>query len=318
MNYLIISLSLILLLTNCNAQNEVNTSTQEVRLLNGFKIENPTVPIDEIYQGTPQRDNIPAIQNPKYVAAANADFMQPSDNVIGININNDIKAYSIKILTWHEIVNDIVGGKPVVISYCPLCNSVYVFSRQIGDSTFTFGVSGLLYNSNVVMYDHQTKSLWSQVKAEAISGAMTGAEMPQIAATATTWQDWILQHPNTEVLSKDTGYERDYDRSPYGDYVASREIMFPVQQTSDRYHPKTLVAGIEIEGAYKAYPFPELKKARSYPIKDEFKGEKLRIRFDEKANKVTITRGDGTEVLVNQMYWFAWYAFHPETAVFEM
>ncbi|MFD2515819.1 DUF3179 domain-containing protein [Pontibacter locisalis] len=320
MRYLVLSV-LVLLLTGCNAQNnaqnKVKNDSQEVRVLNGFEIIDPTVLIGEIYEGTPNRDNIPAISNPEYVTAANADFMNPSDEVIGISINQDVKAYPIKILTWHEIVNDVVGGKPVVISYCPLCNSAYVFSREINDSLLTFGVSGLLYNSNVVMYDHQTESLWSQVKAEAISGKMKGAELPQVAATSTTWEGWLSQHPDTEVLSTNTGYNRDYNRSPYGDYTGSKEIMFPVQETSDRYHPKTLVAGIEIDGAYKAYPFPELRKAASDTVKDTYKGQELSIRFDEKANSVTVKQENGEKVIVNQMYWFAWYAFHPETAVFE-
>ena len=310
---------IILLLMGCNTQNSsIKQSPQEVRLMNGFEIKDPTVPIQEIYEGTPNRDNIPAISNPKFVTASEAGFMSPDDPVIGVKINQEFRAYPIKILTWHELVNDEVGGKPIVVSYCPLCHSAYVFSRQIKDKTYTFGVSGLLFNSNVIMYDHQTESLWSQVMAEAISGYLKGTELPQVAATATTWQGWLAKHPGSKVLSTDTGYRRDYSRSPYGDYAISRDLMFPVQVTSDRYHPKALVAGIEVNGKYKAYPFPELKKSKSETIKDTFEGQELTIRYDDKGQSVQITKADGDEVAVNQLYWFAWYAFHPETAVFEI
>lgn len=144
--------------------------------------------------------------------------MSPGDKVIGLKINNDVKAYPIKIMTWHEVVNDVIGGKPVVISYCPLCHSAYIFSREIKGKTLTFAVSGLLYNSNVVMYDRQTETLWSQVKSEAIAGEMKGTKLPQVDATSTTWEDWISEHTDTEVLSTNTGYDRNYEQSPYGGF----------------------------------------------------------------------------------------------------
>ncbi len=317
MRFLIL-ISFVFSFAACKGQTEGKLASSDSRVINGFEIVDPTVPINEIYQGTPTRDAIPSIDDPKYLKAENADFMNPQDKIIGLKINNDIKAFPIKILTWHEIVNDVVGGMKVVISYCPLCDSAYVFEREINGKTYTFGVSGLLYNSNVVMYDHQTETLWSQVKSEAISGELKGTKLPQVDATSTTWGDWVAKHPSTEVLSKETGHNRNYEESPYGTYSEDRDIMFPVDNTSDRYHPKDFVAGIEIDGNFKAYPFPELRKAGTDELSDQFMGKDLTIHFNEQAEQVTIEAKDGTTVPVNRMYWFAWYAFHPNTEVFTL
>ena len=293
-------------------------SEAQQKMLNGFRIDNPTVPIEEIRVGNPKRDGIPAIDNPKFLSVQNAGFMSADEQVIGVEINGEAKAYPLKILTWHEIVNDSLGGEPIVVSYCPLCRSAYVFDRKVKGQVLTFGVSGLLYNSNVIMYDRQTESLWSQVATEAIDGELRGAELQQVAtATSTTWEQWQSQHPDTRVLSRNTGYRRNYERSPYGDYDSSRDIMFPVTERSDRFHPKTLVAGVEVDGNFKAYPLPELKQVKGSRLQDEFAGKKLIVRWNTESQSVQVSDIQGRTIPVNVLYWFAWYAFHPETEVFE-
>jgi len=292
-------------------------SEAQQKVLNGFRIQKPTVPAEEIRVGNPRRDGIPAIDRAQFITAEEVDFLSPDDPVIGVEINGEAKAYPLKILTWHEIVNDSLGGRAVVITYCPLCRSAYVFDRQVGEQVLDFGVSGLLYNSNVIMYDRQTESLWSQMAEEAIDGQMREARLRQIAAaTSTSWQQWLSQHPDTQVLSKNTGYRRNYERSPYGDYAQSRDIMFPMTAASDRFNPKTLVAGIEVNGRFKAYPLPELEKAGENPMQDEFAGKILIVRFDEEARSVRVTDRRSNPIPTNVLYWFAWYAFHPDTEVF--
>ena len=297
-----------LIVTSCSSQKKV---------LNGFEIEEPTVPADEILVGNPARDGIPAIDDPQYIESTKAGYLSADDKVIGVHFNGVARAYPLKILTWHELVNADVGGQSVVISYCPLCHSAYVFSREIKGQKLTFGVSGLLYNNNVIMFDRQTESLWSQMETEAINGPMKGTELEQLPASSTTWSDWRSRHPETKVLSKDTGYNRNYERSPYGNYSENREIMFPVTDSSDRFHPKALIAGVEIDGSFKAYPLSELKKSEKSVLHDTFKGKKLTIRYDKAAGAVRVTDEQGNVIPSNTLYWFAWYAFHPETAVYE-
>lgn len=291
-------------------------SQAQKKVLNGFVIENPIVPIDEIRVGNPQRDGIPALDSPRFVSAPAADYLSADDPVVGVVLNGQATAYPLKILTWHELVNDQVGNRAILVSYCPLCRSAYVFDREIGQRTFTFGVSGLLYNSNVLMYDRQTESLWSQVATEAVSGPLRGTELAQLSATTTRWQTWQSEHPDTRVLSTRTGYARDYQRSPYGDYASSPELMFPVTETSDRFHPKALVAGVAVDGAYKAYPFSVLEQLPNNYLQDILGSKVLTLRVDKLAQSVEVADQNGRSVPVNVLYWFTWYAFHLETLVY--
>jgi len=158
-------------------------------------------------------------------------------------------------MDYQEIVNDQFNGKPVVITYCPLCGSGVSFDADIDGQKRTFGVSGLLYNSDVLLYDRETESLWSQIMFEAISGPSKGTLLIPIITTTTTWKKWKALHPDTKVLSTQTGHSRNYDRSPYGNYNQERGLYFPVKNQSDKYHPKEWVIGIKIGNKYKAYPF---------------------------------------------------------------
>lgn len=290
-------------------------SQAQEKTLNGFAIENPAVPIDEIRVGNPRRDGIPALDSPRFVSALAVD-LSADDPVVGIVLNGQAKAYPLKILTWHELVNDRVGQQAILVSYCPLCRSAYVFAREVDQRVLTFGVSGLLYNSNVLMYDRQTESLWSQVATEAISGPLQGTELTQLLATTTRWQTWRSEHPDTRVLSTRTGYARDYQRSPYDDYASSPTLMFPVAQTSDRFPPKALVAGVAVNGAYKAYPFSVLEQLPASYLRDTLGGEVLTLRVDKLARSVEVTDQAGRSVAANVLYWFTWYAFHPATQVY--
>lgn len=307
---------LLTLSTSC-AQGQAGPQEDQVRrVVHGFVIEDPSIPPAEIHVGTRGRDVIPAIDEPRYTAGTEADFMIDEELVMGLQIGGEARAYPFSILNWHELVNDVVGEQPVVVSYCPLCRSGYVFSRVVGDSTLTFGVSGLLYNSNVLLYDRETESLWSQIEAEAVSGPLQGAELEQMYATTTTWADWLRTHPDTEVLNRNTGYRRDYTRSPYGDYSRDRALMFPVDATDSAFHFKAIVAGIEVGGKYKAYPIPVLEKAGTDTFTDTFNGQELVISYDDATGAVTVKTAAGEPVIVNQLYWFAWYAHHPETEVY--
>jgi len=282
---------------------------------NGFNLKESKIDANLIHQGGPPKDGIPALTNPKFIAANKVDFLYKKDKVIGISINGDHRAYPIKILNYHEIVNDKVGDKPVVISYCPLCGSGFVFSAIFEDKILNFGVSGLLYNSDVLMYDKQTNSLWSQLMMEAISGSMKGSKLNFIESENTNWAGWLAQHPDTKVLSTKTGHTRNYQNNPYAGYTRTGTLYFPVTHESELLPGKKQVLGIEVDGQYKAYSFSDLHKAGTM-LEDSFNGVDFTISFDSPNRSAKIIKSSQPFIYLTT-YWFAWYAFHPETELYE-
>jgi hypothetical protein len=282
-------------------------------VLTGFDLSRHSIDPGEILSGGPPKDGIPAIVKPHFVSAAEAKFLQPSDIVVGIASDGVAKAYPLRILNWHEVVNDEVGGEPVAVTYCPLTASAIVFDRRLKGEILTFGVSGLLYQSNVLIYDRQTESLWSQLEEEAVAGPMTGRNLRALPAVTTTWADWRLRHPDTLVLSPDTGHRRDYGRDPYAAYRASPEPMFPVRHVDERLAPKEMIFGVRHGGVAKAYP---LRLLESHPrLEDRIGDHLVRIELDRDSGRVSAVSDRGQPVPGVVAYWFAWAAFHPETEV---
>lgn len=284
---------------------------------NGFDLTNSLIPADQILQGGPPRDGIPSIDKPKFVAARSANFLKPGDRVIGITYNGESRAYPINILNWHEIVNDSIRGKAVSVTYCPLCGTGLVYEGSVNGRALTLGVSGLLYNSDVLLYDRETQTLWSQILSKAINGPLSGQKLTMISSSQTSWAKWLKQHPNTKVLSTDTGFNRDYTRSPYGNYDNNTETYFPVNAQSRQYHPKERVMGITINGKHKAYPFAELAKLGTTRFQDQFQGQQLTLEIDVPNRDGKVLDANGKPVDLVNGFWFAWYAFHPDTTVFK-
>jgi hypothetical protein len=180
----------------------------------------------------------------------------------------------------------------------------------------SFGVSGLLYNSDMLLYDRDTESLWSQIKMQAISGQHKGKRLQPIALEHTTWADWRQRHPKTLVLSEDTGFSRDYRRSPYGDYATNHSIYFPVEFAAKGYHPKEPVLGVKMGHTVKAYPFTELAKS-SGRLSDSLGGERITIEYDSDNQTARAMDVEGSVIPTVIAFWFAWYAFHPDTEIFK-
>lgn len=283
---------------------------------NGFDLSDASVPPNQIMQGGPPRDGIPSIDKPKFLAADDAQFLRDKDRILGVIRNGIAKAYPIRILDYHEIVNDHFGDEAIIVSYCPLCYTGMVFSAQAAGNELTFGVSGLLYNSDVLLYDRKTGSLWSQVLSKAITGTLKGVKLTSLPASHTTWRDWSARHPDTLVLSTDTGYRRDYRRTPYIDYARSSRLMFPVENKNTEYRNKSLVLGITIDDKTKAYPFEELKKNGLEKFEDVVNGKAITIEWFESEDYAHILDNNGRELPSVIAYWFAWYAFYPETEIF--
>lgn len=285
-------------------------------LATSFDLTKHSVPLDQIVDGGPGKDGIPALLTPRFVSAAEGTFLQDDDRVLGLTQGVEAKAYPIKILNWHEIVNDVVGGKPVVVTYCPLCGTGIAFDANVRGGPHTFGMSGLLYQSDLLMYDHQTDSLWSQIGMHAVAGPLTGQRLTPVFLEHTTWAEWRAAYPSTLVLSTRTGSLRNYDRDPYTGYAESGELFFDTTHVDPRYHPKEWVVGIEHKGVVKAYPFSELKKGES-PLTDELGGDTVTIQVNHRARSVSVTDTGGRPIPSVTAFWFAWYAFHPDTQVFK-
>ncbi|MBI2649710.1 DUF3179 domain-containing protein [Candidatus Woesearchaeota archaeon] len=270
----------------------------------------------KLLSGGPPKDGIPSIDKPRFISVEDANkFVRDDELVLGINLNGDKRAYPFQILVWHEIVNDVVNGKPVAITYCPLCGTGIAYERTISNQPVEFGDSGLLYNSDLVMYDRKTDTLWDQVTGRAIVGELIGMRLKQMPIDTLTWSDWKKLHPDTKVLSRETGFIRSYGRTPYGDYDTSRSIYFPVENEDLKLHPKEVIFGVEINGKFKAYTEEDLKKLGK--IEDTFNGVAL-IAERSDAGIVTIKNKDANEDIIPvRSFWFAWFAFHPDTELYK-
>ncbi len=289
----------------------------QVRQGNGFDLQTVIVPRAEIRSGGPGKDGIPAISSPKFLSTSDANYLQPSDKVIGVEIDNDARAYPIRILNYHEIVNDRISEQPIAVTYCPLCDSSVVFDRRTPVGEREFGVSGLLFNSNVLLYDRTrgAESLWSQLMTTGISGAAANKSLTMIPFEVTTWQDWSNRNPNTKVLSSETGYRRDYRNSPYGAYFQNQQLMFPVNNRDNRLPPKTPVLAVWTKDQFKAYPLKEFSSENS-TLEDTIGGVPISLEFNAESSSLRVVKAR-KDVQWMYTFWFAWYAFHPDTLLYK-
>ncbi len=310
------------------------------------------IPLNLIRDGGPPKDGIPSIDDPVFADVAESQFMSDSDTVIGVYVQGEAKAYPLFILVWHEIVNDRVGDVPVSVTYCPLCYTSQVFERVVDGQEVEFGTSGKLYNSNLLMYDRLTDSYWSQALGLAVTGDLSGRSLNLIPFDIISWGDWKLLHPDTLVLTTDTGHVRSYATDPYADYYSEPRIMFPVAHDDDRMHPKEVVVGISQSDVHKAYRqddiesknvvndnvgnvsvllvslFPDNSRVFDREVGDEvlefiYLDNKI---FDSETNSEWDYEGlavsghyEGTNLVrmaIEPGFWFEWVAFHPDTLVF--
>ncbi len=281
---------------------------------NGFDLSAATVPMDEIRQGGPPRDGIPSIDEPRFLSASAAK-LAPGVRVLGVSVGDVAKAYPIGILNWHEIVNDRFGDQRIVVTFCPLCGTGMAFDARVAGEERTFGVSGLLYNSDVLLYDRESESLWSQIAKRAVSGTLKGEQLNPVVTSHTTWADWQRRYPDTVVLSEHTGHVRDYGRDPYRGYESSRDVYFPVARTDPRYHPKERVIGLELNGQVKAYPFVELAGGTGR-LADRIGDQPVIVEFDAEQRTGRVLNRQGVELPTVIAFWFAWFTFHPQGEVY--
>lgn len=291
---------------------ESASSSRETVVTDGVR---HSIPLDEILSGGPGKDGIPSIDNPKFISVAQASFLSDADSGLGLTVSGESRFYPYRILVWHEIVNDTIAGEPVLVTYCPLCATGIVFDRRIDGEVQEFGVSGRLWQSNLLMYNRakseSDESLWSQVLGEAVLGVHTGKKLTVVRSDVVRFGDWKKAHPDTKVLSQDTGAIRSYGRDPYGDYYTSESVSFGASFSDTRLHPKALVHGIEIGGKHKAYHDDVLKGT----VADTFAGKSIVVtRTDTGELRFT---ADGEPLASVPGFWFSWLAVHPKTELFK-
>ncbi len=208
----------------------------------------PLVDPAEIISGGPPPDGIPPLDKPVFLPAGAVDDLGDREPVLALELGGEARAYPISIMIWHEIVNDTVGGVPVSVTYCPLCNTAVAFDRRVGDRVLSFGTSGSLYQSALVMYDRQTESLWSHFTGQAIAGFLTGTGLDQFPVATVAWGDWLAAHPDGLVLSQDTGFDRNYGTNPYPGYddVDNPPFLFD-GEVDGALAAKTRVVGVGLD-----------------------------------------------------------------------
>lgn len=282
-----------------------------------YNLAGLTIPKEQIHTLLP-RDAIPALTDPKTEPADQVRWLPGNARIIEIVVGDDVLGVPLRILDWHEIVNVTVGGEPIAATYCPLCDSATVFSRKVDDTSsgrtavLEFGVSGALYNSNVLMYDKRDKGLWSQLGMRAVSGPLAGTALEMLPIRLVTFAAFREAHPGAKIVSRDTGHRRDYARSPYQEYFKDDSLMVPVAGVGDALPRKTLGVGIAGGDGEDAW-------AWFVPVQRIGDGRTL----DTPAGKVTLGRNEAgvytqaapAGVRTAQTFYYAWSAFYPQTRI---
>ncbi len=266
----------------------------------GNTTTNWLIPVGAVLDGGPGKDGIPALLDPEFVNPSEINYITDDDLVIGYKFGDEIKAYPHAILDWHEIANDGISNNLYSIIYCPLTGTSMNWSRQIGGTSSTFGVSGLLYNSNIIPYDRSSDSNWSQMRYDCVNGPLIGEVVTFFHVVETTWGTWKKMYPDTKVMSTNTGFSRNYNRYPYttanGDYRFDEFLLFPIENVDSRLPRKERVLGIIIEDAVRAYRFEEFKDGPGV-IEDVLSGEKIVVIGSKPDNYMVAFITENDEIL---------------------
>ncbi|MGH8682758.1 MAG: DUF3179 domain-containing protein, partial [Burkholderiales bacterium] len=249
-----------------------------------------SVRIEEVQWGGVPVDGIPALVNPRMLPAREATWLADRDGVFGVSIGNDHRAYPLRILDWHEMANDVVGGKPVALAYCTLCGSGVLYDATAAGRRFEFGSSGFLFRSNKLMYDRQTRTLWNHMTGEPVIGTLVGSgiRLERLPVVVTSWGEWKREHPDTKVADINTGHNRPYNAgAAYGAYFASPGTMFPVWQKSRALPEKARVFTLVRDGQAKAYALEALDSAGGV-FNDTFAGKPLVVHYREAVGRVPL------------------------------
>ena len=273
---------------------------------------------ENIVSGGPPPDGIPPIEDPDYISIEEADdFLVDEDAVFLAELGEEIYVFPQSIMVWHEIVNEEINGEKLSITYCPLTGSAIGYYGDFSGGNTDFGTSGKLVNSNLIMYDRQTESYWSQILGQAISGPLAGKKLDRFQLTWTSWINIKTEYEKANILSNKTGFNRDYSRDPYGayhtdqsgNYYTNENLYFNVLSADDSLDKKDVV----IAGEYKGEHFAVEKElvVQEKELNFEIAEEKLTAVYEPELDTVRIRKND-EELVVYDVMWFGWHAFYPE------
>jgi Protein of unknown function (DUF3179) len=297
----------------------------------GFKTDfcRHLVPLLQFQAGGPGKDGIPALNRPRFAPASSIRWLGSREPVIELALGRDVRAYPLQILIWHEIVNDRVGGLPVALTFCPLCNTAIAFDRRVGGRTLSFGTTANLRNSDLVMYDRQTESWWQQFGGEALVGRYAGTRLRQLPAQIVAWHEFARQHPHGLVLTRNTGFSRPYGQNPYTGYddISSPPFFGAAHGGDHRLQPKERVVFFERGGDAAVVPFAVLRQKRlvAFTVGGHHVVVRWRGGVASALDSGSIPRGrdvgaasvteDGRPVVFDEPFWFAVAAFHPHVRI---
>jgi hypothetical protein len=257
--------------------------------------------IHQAISGGPKKDGIPSLDSPKFIPISEFDG-EGTIQTIFVESSQEKKAYPYSILVWHEIVNDTIGDKKITVTFCPLCGSAAVYDRVIEGNETSFGVSGALIESNMVMYDRNTESMWQQTTGESLAGAHLGSFLPRVNFQLLSVQDIKNKHPTAQILSNDTGYQRDYSRNPYSGYEESEEFIFSPSKKDIRYPQKQIFVAYKLDQTNFATPWLHLENNKSYSLIHHGK----EITLSKRDNELQIADEQGKEIPFYFEMWFSW------------
>lgn len=246
------------------------------------------IPRDDVFNGGPGKDGIPSIDDPSFISKEETDaraIVREDDLVIGIKVGNEIRAYPHPIMDWHEIVNDKIGDLAIAVTYCPLTGTAIGWNRTIDGAETTFGVSGLLYNTNLMPYDRRTDSNWSQMLLRAVNGSSISTEIETYPLLETTWKEWKVMFPDAQILSFNTGFSRPYSNYPYGDYRTNNDLLlFPVTNDDTRIPRKERGLGVTVEDQTKFYRFGMFTSSNVVTLNDNLNGRDIIVVGSQERN----------------------------------
>jgi len=315
-----------------------------------------SIPINEVLDGGPGKDGIPSLTEPNVITVAEAEFIRDFELVLGYVSGDEARAYPHKILDWHEIINDDLNGEKIAVTYCPLTGTGVGWSRIVNNRETTFGVSGLLYKSNLIPFDRLTDSNWSQILSESVNGSLNGDKALEYKLVETTWETWKEMYPESTVVSTETGFARNYQVYPYGDYRTNNDnLIFPVNPLDRRLPSKDRVLGVIYDNdVTKVYPLKRFGIENTLII-EEVENRKVLIvgnlqknfavAFDitnHTSQEFTVLNDQGSKILVDNTgteydifgralnsdtedlshipsfigFYFSWGAFYPRPEIY--
>jgi len=270
------------------------------------------ISLDKVLDGGPGKDGIPAITNPKFTSVAEAKkWLKDDADGIVVTVGKTTRFYPYNIIVWHEIVNDVIEKKPLVVTFCPLCGSAIVFDAMIDGKSEQFGVSGKLYESNLLMYDKTTESLWSQIIGEAVVGDRTGQQLTVYQSQVMKFKVAMEKYPNMDVLSEKTGYSRSYDVSPYGDYDTNDKIYFPISINDTRLPAKEIMYIVNIDDHSVAFKRNALSESKTATVSV---GDK-KISAIILDGEIQVKSEEGNIIPGYTAMWFSWAIHHQKNGV---